>query len=141
MYPYRDCAVNGRTPGRRWILGRGLRGGGPGRPPCWRTLKESCKGLGSVSLKNKQPTHTVLLLSLSARRERKDEGQLAFRATGSRRLWDMKIAGFGLILELLKLRLATRLMLLLEPLKFLLIIHDLLLKRKIFLLKRKIFLL
>jgi len=25
---------------------------------CWRTLKESCKGLGSVSLKNKQPTHT-----------------------------------------------------------------------------------
>ena len=25
---------------------------------CWRTLKESRKGLGSVSLKNKQPTHT-----------------------------------------------------------------------------------
>ena len=40
------------------MLGRGLRGGGPGRPPCWRTLKESRKGLGSVSLKNKQPTHT-----------------------------------------------------------------------------------
>ena len=34
-------------------------GGGPGRPPCWRTLKESCKGLGSVSLKiNNQQTHT-----------------------------------------------------------------------------------
>ena len=23
-------------------------GGGPGRPPFWRTLEESCKGLGSV---------------------------------------------------------------------------------------------
>jgi len=22
-------------------------GGGPGRPPCWRTLQASCKGLGS----------------------------------------------------------------------------------------------
>ena len=37
----------------------GTTGGGPGRPPCWRTLKESCKGLGSVSLKiNNQHTHT-----------------------------------------------------------------------------------
>ena len=47
------CAVNGRPPGRRWILGEGLRVGGPGRPPCWRTLKESrnlTEGLGSVSL-------------------------------------------------------------------------------------------
>jgi hypothetical protein len=36
-------------------------GGGPGRPPCWRTLKESCKGLGSVSLKiNHQPTNNFL---------------------------------------------------------------------------------
>jgi hypothetical protein len=52
------CAVNGGTPGRRWILDQGLRGGSPGKPPCWRTLKESCKGLGSVSLINKQPTHT-----------------------------------------------------------------------------------
>jgi hypothetical protein len=27
------------------------------RPPCWRTLEESCKGLGSVSLKiNNQHT-------------------------------------------------------------------------------------
>ena len=26
--------------------------------PCWRTLEESCKGLGSVSLKNKQQQHT-----------------------------------------------------------------------------------
>jgi hypothetical protein len=24
-------------------------GGGPGRPPFWRTLEESCKGLGSVT--------------------------------------------------------------------------------------------
>jgi len=33
-------------------------GGGRGRPPCWRTLKESYKGLGSVSLKiNNQHTH------------------------------------------------------------------------------------
>ena len=38
-----------------WI---GDYGGGPGKPPCWRTLKESCKGLGSVSLKiNNQHTH------------------------------------------------------------------------------------
>ena len=37
----------------------GLRGGGPGKPPFWRTLEESCKGLGSVSLKiNNQHTHT-----------------------------------------------------------------------------------
>ena len=45
---------------RRWILGGGLRGGGPGRPPCWRTLKESCKGLGSVC-KNKHSTNTPSL--------------------------------------------------------------------------------
>ena len=57
------CAVHGRTPGRRWILDGGLRGGGPGRSPCWRTLKESCKGLGSVSLKiNNQHTHTKTTL-------------------------------------------------------------------------------
>jgi len=40
-----------------WVRDYG--GGGPGKPPCWRTLEESCKGLGSVSLKNKQPTHTL----------------------------------------------------------------------------------
>ena len=41
--------------------GWGTTGGGPGRPPCWRTLKESCKGLGSVSLKiNTQHTHCLL---------------------------------------------------------------------------------
>ena len=35
-------------------------GGGPGKPPCWRTLEESCKGLGSVSLKiNNQHTLTA----------------------------------------------------------------------------------
>jgi hypothetical protein len=45
-----------RPPGQQWILGQrwivdgGLRGGGPGRSPFWRTPKESCKGLGSVSL-------------------------------------------------------------------------------------------
>ena len=47
------CAVNGKPPGRRWILGEGRRVGGPGRPPCWRTLKESrnlTEGLGPVSL-------------------------------------------------------------------------------------------
>jgi hypothetical protein len=27
--------------------------GGPGKPPCWRTLKKFCKGLGSVTLKIK----------------------------------------------------------------------------------------
>jgi hypothetical protein len=34
--------------------GWGITGGG--RPPCWRTLKESCKGLGSVSLKVEMST-------------------------------------------------------------------------------------
>jgi hypothetical protein len=38
-----------RPPGQRWILGGGLRGG-PGRPPFWRTPKESRQGLGSVTL-------------------------------------------------------------------------------------------
>jgi hypothetical protein len=50
-------STDGRPSGCRWILGQGLRGGGPGRPPGWRTLKESLKGLGSVSLKiNNQHT-------------------------------------------------------------------------------------
>ena len=50
-----------RPPGQQWILGEGLRGGDPGKPPCWRTLEESCKGLGSVSLKiNTQRTHALL---------------------------------------------------------------------------------
>jgi hypothetical protein len=41
-----------RPPGQRWILGQGLRvGPGPGRPHFWRTLEESCEGLGSVTLK------------------------------------------------------------------------------------------
>jgi hypothetical protein len=40
--------------------GWGTTGRGPSRPPFWRTLKESCKGLGSVSLKiNTQHTHGV----------------------------------------------------------------------------------
>ena len=50
------------TVGRLGVDGFWMRdygGGGPGKPPCWRTLKESCKGLGSVSLKiNNQHTHT-----------------------------------------------------------------------------------
>jgi hypothetical protein len=32
-------------------------GGGPCRPPFWRTLEESCKGLGSVVKTNNQHTH------------------------------------------------------------------------------------
>ena len=32
-----------RPPRLRWIPDGGLRGGGPGRPPFWRTLEESCK--------------------------------------------------------------------------------------------------
>jgi hypothetical protein len=49
-----------RPPGRRGILDEGLvRGGGPGRSPFWRTPKESCKGLGSVTLKiNTQRTQS-----------------------------------------------------------------------------------
>ena len=48
-----------RPPGQRGILGAGLRGG-PSRSPFWRTPEESCKGLGSVSLKNnKLSTHTL----------------------------------------------------------------------------------
>ena len=36
----------------------GTTGGGPGRPLFWRTLEESCKGLGSVTFKiNTQHTH------------------------------------------------------------------------------------
>jgi len=46
-----------------WVRDYG--GGGPGRPPCWRTLEESCKGLGSVSLKiNNQHTHLALPVTL-----------------------------------------------------------------------------
>ena len=48
------------TVGRLGVDGFWIRdyGGGPGKPPCWRTLEESCKGLGSVSLKiNNQHTH------------------------------------------------------------------------------------
>jgi hypothetical protein len=50
-----------RPPGQQWILGGGLRGGGPGRPPFWRTPKESCKGLGFGDLKiNTQHTPVTL---------------------------------------------------------------------------------
>jgi hypothetical protein len=49
-----------RPPGQRWILDQVLRGGVPGRPPFWRTLKESYKGLGSVTLKiNTQHTRVL----------------------------------------------------------------------------------
>ena len=49
-----------KVPGRRGILGRGLRGGGPGRPPFWRTLISPAERWGwtPVSLKNKHSTHT-----------------------------------------------------------------------------------
>ena len=42
-----------KAPGRRGILGRGLRGGGPGRPPLWRTLISPTERWGwtPVSLK------------------------------------------------------------------------------------------
>ena len=53
------------TVGRLGVDGFWMRdyaGGGPGRPPCWRTLEESSKGLGSVSLKiNNQHSHTRTL--------------------------------------------------------------------------------
>ena len=40
-------------------------GGGPGRPPCWRTLEESSQGLGSVSFKiNNQHTHGLWIACL-----------------------------------------------------------------------------
>ena len=64
--PERRLTLNPSS-GSRLILGQGLRGRGPGRPPCWRTLEESCKGLGSVSLKNKQPTHTHTMQSPNVR--------------------------------------------------------------------------
>jgi len=38
-------------------LDGGLREGGPSRSPVWRTPKESCKGLGSVTSKTKHSTH------------------------------------------------------------------------------------
>ena len=47
-----------------WVRDYG--GGVPGRPPCWRTLKESRKGLVSVSLKiNNQHTQTSLTVTLT----------------------------------------------------------------------------
>ena len=57
--PTRAIEPQHRLPVQRWILGGGLRGGGPGRPPFWRTLKESSTGLGLVTLKiNTQHTGT-----------------------------------------------------------------------------------
>jgi len=45
-------------PGQRGILGGGLRGGGPGRPPFWRTPIKPRKGLGPVPLEiNTLDTH------------------------------------------------------------------------------------
>ena len=37
-----SCSAVGRPLGRRWILERGLRVGGPGTPPFWRTREELC---------------------------------------------------------------------------------------------------
>ena len=50
-----------KAPGQRGILGRGLRGGGPGRPPFWRTLISPTERWGRtpVSLKiNTRHTHS-----------------------------------------------------------------------------------
>ena len=62
-----------------WVRDYG--GVGRGRPPCWRTLKESCKGLGSVSLKiNNQHTHrrkSFLLAWLEVHEHRQDPGETA----------------------------------------------------------------
>ena len=56
--PSMEDSVTSQPPGQRWILGQGLWVGGSGRSPCWRTPEESCKGLGSVTLKiNTQHTH------------------------------------------------------------------------------------
>jgi hypothetical protein len=58
-----------KAPGRRGILERGLRGGGPGRPPFWRTLISPTERWGwtPVSLKNKHSTHTVCFFVLCKR--------------------------------------------------------------------------
>ena len=61
--------IVGRPPGQRWILGRGLRVGGPGKQLFWRTLEEFCKGLGSVSLKSKHSTHTPITGGGSGRKD------------------------------------------------------------------------
>ena len=54
-----------RESGQRGLLGQGLRGGGPGRPPFWRKMEESRKGLCSVILKiNNQ--HTVPITNSGA---------------------------------------------------------------------------
>ena len=55
--PTRTIESRHRPPGQRWILDGGLRGGGPSRSPFWRTLVESCQGLGSVTLKKTLNTH------------------------------------------------------------------------------------
>jgi hypothetical protein len=43
--------INWYTVPVTWAVGRGLRVGGSGKPPFWRTLEEFCKGLGPVTLK------------------------------------------------------------------------------------------
>jgi hypothetical protein len=43
-------AARGKPPRQRGILNLGLRGGGPGRPPFWRTPKESSKALGDLKI-------------------------------------------------------------------------------------------
>jgi hypothetical protein len=51
-------------PGQRGILGGGLRGGGPGRPPFWRTPIKPRKGLGPVPLEIKT-RHTLWAQAIS----------------------------------------------------------------------------
>ena len=59
MYRETDAVPSHKAPGRRGILERGLRGGGPGRPPFWRTLVSPTeKWAGPGVLKNKHSTHT-----------------------------------------------------------------------------------
>ena len=56
LAPPRDRDLGRVGPGQRWILEGGLRVGGPGTPPSWRTREELCTvllvtELGSVTLK------------------------------------------------------------------------------------------
>jgi hypothetical protein len=80
-----------RPPGQQWIPGEGLRGGVPSRSPFWRTPEESCKGLGSVTLKNKHSTHTLHLRSIGPDIQRptslaREEGLWQWKETGSSNL-------------------------------------------------------
>jgi len=53
-------------------------GRGPSRSPCWRTPEESCKGLGSVTLKM-NTHHTLCLRPLCLRTERFEKETILYR--------------------------------------------------------------